>query len=97
MGRVKTVFYSITWLFVLILFAWWVGLAAGILHCIVSPCGACCKCCKTLMDRLAKGIQLPYLVSTFVMEGMSFKSAIVACHYKCYQDLLSSEENYQQC
>ena len=50
MGRVKTVFYSITWLLVLILFAWWVGLVAGILHCLVSP-----QCCLLQMLQVSDG------------------------------------------
>ena len=96
MGRVKMVFYSITWFFILVLFAWWVGLVAGFLHCLVSPSAACCNCCKVIMDSLAKGSRLPYLVSTFMVEGKSFKSAVITCYYNYYQFLFCLDETYEQ-
>ena len=97
MGRVKIILYSITWFFVLVLFAWWVGFVAGLLYCVVSPCAACCDCCKTAMDYLANGARIPYLVATFMVEGKSFKSAMVMCYYNYYQNVFNVEESYQQC
>lgn len=96
MGRVQTVIYSVTWFIVLLLFAWWVGLAASILHCLISPCAACCNCCKILMDGLAKGARIPYLISTFMVEGKSFKSAVITCYYNYYQFLYHTEDSYEQ-
>lgn len=93
MGRVMAICYGITWFFVLILFAWWVGLIAGLLHCLISPCAACCNCTRIVMEYLARGAKLPYLISTFMVEGKSFKKAVITCYYSYYQFLFSSDDS----
>lgn len=79
MGKAKSVCFGVMWFIILILIAWWVGLVCGILHCIFSPCAACCQCCRNATNFLMKGIKLPYLVATFMVEGKSFKKAIISC------------------
>ncbi len=79
MGKCKKVMMGIVWFFLLILFAWWIGLVCGIIHCILSPCGACCECAKSALEFLLKGVRLPYRVSTFLVEGKSCGKAIISC------------------
>lgn len=79
MGKAKKVCFGVVWFVVLVLLAWWVGLVCGLLHCALSPCAACCQCARKATDCLMKGIRLPYLVSTFMVEGKSFKKAVLSC------------------
>ena len=66
------------WFLLLIFVAWWVGLISGLLHCLIAPCAACCECARKGTTLLIKGIRLPYLVTTFMIEGMSVKKAAVS-------------------
>lgn len=45
------------------------------------------------MEYLARGAKLPYLVSTFMIEGKSFKKAVITCYYNYYQFVPNSDDN----
>lgn len=79
MGKAKQLCLGVVWFLILVLVVWWIGLICGILHCLFSPCAACCSCARKGTDFFMRGIKLPYLVSTFMVEGKTFKKAILAC------------------
>ena len=78
-GTCKKICRGVMWFFVLILLAWWVGLFAGLLHCILAPCAACCECTGKVTEFLMKGIRLPYTVAFFMVGGKSCKQAVMFC------------------
>ena len=63
--------WSVIWFFVLIIIAWPLGLIAAFLYCLASPFGACCNCIKPIIDFLHKGVQLPYTVASYMVQGKS--------------------------
>lgn len=92
MEKAKSFCYGVVWFIVLIVFAWWAGLFSGILHCLISPCAACCGCAKRAMECLSKGTKLPYLIAMFMVEGKSFKKAVITCYYNYYEYLIGVRE-----
>lgn len=77
--KCKKMCMGIVWFFVLLLLAWWLGLVAGLIYCIMAPFAACCDCAKKGTNFLLKGIQLPYTISMFMVDGKTCKQALISC------------------